>query len=61
MQRLGDALTTPSPFFSSDMDTARASIRKLATLDFEVLCLSHFLPMRKGAKAAVLSLAEYVS
>ncbi len=61
MQRRGDTLTTPSPFFSSDMATAKDSIRKLATLDFEVLCLSHFLPMRKGARAAVRSLAEYVS
>ncbi len=61
MQRRGDHLTTPSPYFSSDMPTARESIRKLAALDFEVLCLSHFLPMRKGATAAVRSLAEYVS
>lgn len=61
MQRRGDVLTTPSPFFSSDMETARDSIRKLATLDFEILCLSHFLPLRGGAHAAVRSLAEYVS
>ena len=60
LQRRGDHLTTPSPFFSSDMAVARESIRKLATLDFEILCLSHFLPMRKGARAALRSLAEYV-
>ena len=61
LQRRGDRLTPPSPFFSSDMAAARESIRKLATLDFEILCLSHFLPMRKGARAALRSLAEYVS
>lgn len=61
LQRRGDQLTGPSKFFSSDMSAARESIRKLSTLDFEVLCLSHFLPMRKGAKAALRSLAEYVS
>ena len=61
MQRRGDFLTLPSPFFSSDFNAARDSIRKLAELDFEVLCLSHFMPMGKGAKAAVRSLAEYVS
>ena len=60
MQRKGDRLTTPSPFFSSDMEAAKESIRKLAGLDFEILCLSHFLPMRKGAQAAVRSLAEYL-
>ena len=61
MQRRGDVLTTPSPFFSSDMAAARQSIRKLALLDFEILCLSHFMPMRSGARTAVRSLAEYIS
>lgn len=61
MQRKGNAVTIPSPFFSSDMETAKESIRKLAELDFEILCLSHFLPMRKGARSAVRSLAEYIS
>ncbi len=61
MQRRGDRVTLPSPFFSSDFSAARESVQKLAELDFDVLCLSHFLPMRKGARSAVRSLAEYVS
>ena len=61
LQRRGDRLIEPSKFFTSDMPAARESIRKMASLDFEVLCLSHFQPMRKGARAALRSLAEYVS
>ncbi len=61
MQRRGDRLIPPSPFFSSDMPAARESIRKLAGLDFEILCLSHFAPMRKGARSAARALAEYVT
>ena len=61
LQRRGNRLTLPSRFFSSDMAAAKASVRKLAELDFEVLCLSHFQPMRQGARAALRSLAEYVS
>ena len=33
---------------------ARESIRKLAGLDFEILCLSHFMPMRKGAEGPII-------
>lgn len=60
MQRKGNRVTLPSPFFSSDLETARESVQKIATLDFDILCFSHFLPMRRGARAAVRSLAEYL-
>ena len=30
-------------------------------LDFEVICFSHFQPMRRGARGALRSLAEYLS
>ena len=61
IQRYRDRLTLPSRWFSSDMEAAKASVRKLAELDFEVLCFSHFEPMRQGARSALRSLAEYVS
>ena len=48
LQRAGDRLTLPTRWFSSDMEAAKASVRKLAELDFEVICFSHFQPMRKG-------------
>ena len=61
VQRYHERLTLPSRWFSTDMEAAKASVRKLAELDFEVICFSHFEPMRTGARAALRSLAEYVS
>ena len=60
LQRAGDRLTLPTRWFSSDMEAAKASVRKLAELDFEVICFSHFQPMRREAQGALRSLAEYV-
>jgi glyoxylase-like metal-dependent hydrolase (beta-lactamase superfamily II) len=61
LQRRGNRLMLPSRFFSNDMDAARESVRKMAQLDFDTICFSHFLPMKQGARAALRSLAEYVS
>ncbi|MYC35146.1 MAG: MBL fold metallo-hydrolase [Chloroflexi bacterium] len=61
IQRYQGRLTLPSRWFTSDMEAAKRSVQKLASLDFEILCFSHFEPMRKGARAALRSLAEYVS
>ena len=61
LQRRGNRLWLPSRFFSNDMDAARESVRKMAQLDFDTICFSHFLPMKQGARAALRSLAEYVS
>lgn len=61
LQRVGGRLTLPSRWFSSDMAAAQASVRHLAALDFEIICFSHFRPMRTGARAALRSLAEYVA
>ena len=61
LQRRGDRVTLPSKYFTSDMDTARESVRKMAALDFDTICFSHFLPMRRGSRPALRSLAEYVS
>lgn len=38
-------LMPPSRLFTEDMRAATASIRKLAALDFETLCFSHFRPI----------------
>jgi glyoxylase-like metal-dependent hydrolase (beta-lactamase superfamily II) len=40
------------------MDQARESIRRLAQLDFEVLCFSHFPPIKKGAARLLQQFAE---
>ena len=61
VQRYHERLTLPSRWFSSDMEAAKESVRKLADLDFEIICFSHFQPMRQGARAALRSLAEYLS
>ena len=53
---VGDALEhrrgrlgLPSSHFTADMGQAKRSIRKLAELDFDVLCFSHFPPIRGRA------------
>ncbi len=60
LQRRGNRLTLPSRYFTDDMDTARQSILKMTELDFDTICFSHFVPMRRGSRAALRSLAEYV-
>jgi glyoxylase-like metal-dependent hydrolase (beta-lactamase superfamily II) len=50
-------LAPPNPRFTEDPAAARASIRKLAALDFDTLCFSHFPPLRRRAAAAVRALA----
>ena len=62
MQYKFGRLMLPSRLFTQDMDEAAASIRKLAQLDFETLCFSHFRPILSGADRMVrefaLSLGE---
>ncbi len=62
MQYKFGRLMLPSRLFTQDMDEAAASIRKLARLDFETLCFSHFRPILSGADRKVrefaLSLGE---
>jgi glyoxylase-like metal-dependent hydrolase (beta-lactamase superfamily II) len=54
----GGRLAPPNPRFTEDPAAARASIRKLAALDFETLCFSHFPPRRRRGGATVRTLAE---
>lgn len=54
----GRKLGTPPAIFTPDMDTAHASIRKLAGYDFEVLGVGHGPAITQGAGAAVCRLAD---
>ncbi len=65
MLLIGDAmqfkfgrLMLPSRLFTEDMDEATESVRKLAELDFETLCFSHFRPILTGADARVREFAR---
>lgn len=51
-------LALPSAHFTQDMAQARASIRQLARLDFEVLCLTHFPALRFDAARVVRDFAS---
>jgi glyoxylase-like metal-dependent hydrolase (beta-lactamase superfamily II) len=51
-------LTLPHRLFTQDMAQATASIRKLAALDFDTLCFSHFRPIVRDAD---LRLREFVA
>jgi glyoxylase-like metal-dependent hydrolase (beta-lactamase superfamily II) len=48
----------PSPLVSSDMAQARESVRKLAGLEFDVLCFSHFPPLEKNAARSLRQFAH---
>ncbi len=58
MQYKFGKLMLPSRLFTEDMDQASASIQKLADLDFETLCFSHFRPILNGADARVREFAR---
>jgi glyoxylase-like metal-dependent hydrolase (beta-lactamase superfamily II) len=60
----GDALTTtdgkatgPNPQFSVDMDTANASVKSIAALEFGTLLVGHGAPIEKDAAKQVAALA----
>lgn len=58
LQCWGGRVGPPSPFFTQDMAQARASIRRMAALHFDVLSFSHFPPVRSGAREALQALAD---
>ena len=62
---VGDALEhrngrlgLPSSHFTENMDQAKQSIQRLARLEFDVLCFSHFPPICNGAMWALRGFAE---
>lgn len=50
-------LSPPSRLFTADMALARASIQKMAQLDFQALCFSHFGPIKERARERLQALA----
>jgi len=58
MQYKFGRLMLPSRLFTQDMPAASASIQKLAALDFETLCFSHFRPILEGADKRVREFAQ---
>ncbi len=58
MQYKFGRLMLPSRLFTQDMEEAGESIRKLAGLDFETLCFSHFRPILTGADQKVREFAD---
>jgi glyoxylase-like metal-dependent hydrolase (beta-lactamase superfamily II) len=51
-------LWTPMPPFTADMAQAKESIRKLAELDVEVICPSHYQPILQGGREKIRALVE---
>jgi glyoxylase-like metal-dependent hydrolase (beta-lactamase superfamily II) len=51
-------LMLPNRLFSEDLTQAGESVRKLALLDFETLCFSHFRPILGGADRKVRDFAS---
>ena len=58
LQCYGGRLGLPSRLFTGDMDQAKESIRRLAQLDVDILCFSHFPPMRTNTTAKLRAFAE---
>jgi len=61
----GDALNEsdgmvlgPNPSFTPDMDTANASVQRLAERSFETVVFGHGNPIETGASEAVVALAQ---
>ena len=54
----GGRLGPPNPMFTVNMEQAKASIRRLAEPDIDILCFSHFPPIRRGAGRALREFAE---
>ncbi len=51
-------LSPPSHRVTQDSEEALRSLEKLLDLDFDVICFSHFPPMRKNARAALHEMIE---
>jgi hypothetical protein len=54
----GGRLGLPHRLFTQDMALARRSIRRLAELDFETLCLSHYPPVSGSASDVLKAFAS---
>ena len=52
--RLGEA----APLVTQDPQQARESLKRLVDLDFDVICFSHFPPLREDARATLRRLVQ---
>ena len=48
-----DHLEVPDPRVTEDQGLAKSSLERLAALDVETICFSHFRPLRSGARGAL--------
>ena len=53
-------LRPPMDVVTQDPRQARASLKRLLDLDFDIMCFGHFNPIRDGAKAALRQLVESI-
>ena len=51
-------LTPPSHRVTQDSEEALRSLEKLLDLDFDIICFSHFPPMRKNARVALRNMIQ---
>lgn len=51
-------LSLPASTVTQDPQQARESLKKLLPLDFDVICFSHFPPLRRDARGALQRLVE---
>lgn len=58
LQVIGGQVSLPSAFFTEDMDLARRSIARLATLDVKTICFAHYATWHEGGGEALRSLAD---
>ncbi len=56
--RLGWALSPPARGVTQEPETALQSLSRLLELDFDVICFSHFPPMRRGGHGALRRLLK---
>ncbi len=54
-------LGLPSRWFTADMDQAKDSVFRMAELDFDILCFSHFPPIRKNGSKLLRQFADTLS
>lgn len=58
LQRRRGRVVFASPIFSDDHAAARASVRRLATLDVATIVFSHYAPLVEGANETLATLAR---
>ena len=58
LQVIRGKLSLPSHFFSEDLGEAHRSIARLAELDVDTICFSHYAPWSTGCRDALRALAQ---